>query len=194
MGRAVLKKSSRKNATKRRAPLEPRRLRTPRTLHDLAPDPNNRRVHPARNVQMIRNSLESVGAARSIVIDERNEVLAGSGVLQAATAAGMTKLQIIDTDGDTLVAVRRIGLTKNQKRALALADNRTGELSEWDQLGLAQDVAAGVDLLPFFTDDELRKLLPDAATEHDVNFKAVDETVATEHTCPKCGYEWSGKG
>jgi hypothetical protein len=194
MGRAVLKKSLRKNATPRRAPLEPRRLRTPRTLHDLAPDPNNRRVHPARNVQLIRAALESVGAARSIVIDERNEVLAGSGVLQAATAAGL-KLQIVDTDGDTLVAVRRRGLNKKQKRALALYDNRAGELSEWDQVGLAQDVAAGVDLGPFFTDDELRALLPaaDDAT-HDVNFKAVDKTVATEHTCPKCGYEWSGKG
>jgi hypothetical protein len=23
-------------------------------------------------------------------------------------------------------------------------------------------------------------------------FKSYDENLATEHTCPKCGYEWSG--
>src|SRR6266487_4584445 len=54
-------------------------------------------------------SLKDVGAARSIVIDERNEILAGNGVLAGAAEAGLTKLQIIEADGDTIIAVRRRG-------------------------------------------------------------------------------------
>ena len=108
---------------------------------------------------MIVDALQQVGAARSIVIDERNEVLAGNGVVQAAAAAGITRVRVIDAPGDTLIAVRRRGLTAAQKRDLALYDNRTGELAEWNAPQLEADLQAGVDLTPFFTDKELASLL-----------------------------------
>ena len=66
--------------------------RDPTTLAGLTPDPHNRRTHSARNIAMIAASLKDVGAARSIVIDERNEILAGNGVLAGAAQAGLTKL------------------------------------------------------------------------------------------------------
>lgn len=108
---------------------------------------------------MIAASLRSVGAARSIVIDERNEVLAGNGVIEAAAEAGITKLRVVDVDGDTVVAVRRIGLTPGQKRDLALYDNRAAELAEWDVEQLSADQAAGLDFAEFFRADELADLL-----------------------------------
>src|SRR6266496_3464388 len=94
--------------------------RSPATITDLTPDPHNRRKHNARNVRLLVDALQAVGAARSIVIDERGSVLAGNGVLEAAAEAGLTKLHVVDTDGDTIVAVRRRGLTDDQKRSLAL--------------------------------------------------------------------------
>lgn len=129
---------------------------SPTTIAGLTPDPKNRRTHGARNVEMIAASLKAVGAARSIVIDERNEVLAGNGVLQGAAAAGLSKLQIVDVDGETLVAVRRRNLTKAQKRALALYDNRAAELAEWNVAQLQADVAEGFDFAPYFTTAELK--------------------------------------
>ena len=136
----------------------------PATVADLVADPANRRQHPARNLAMTRESLETVGAARSIVIDESNVVLAGNGVAAAASAAGLTKLRIIETDGDELVAVRRRGLTDEQKRALALYDNRTAELATWDWTQLAADQAAGLSLAPWWDARELAGLqsVPDA--------------------------------
>jgi hypothetical protein len=89
---------------------------------------------------MITEALQQIGAARSIVIDEDNLILAGNGVTEAAAAAGLTKLQIVDVAGDTLVAVRRTGLTAGQKRALAIYDNRTAELAEWNLEQLAADL------------------------------------------------------
>ena len=127
-------------------------------LTDLRPDPENRRAHTPRNVQMIVDGLQHVGAARSIVIDEDNTVLAGNGVTEAASAAGITKVRVIDADGDELIAVRRSGLTPEQKRQLALYDNRTAELAEWNAAQLAADLQNGEDLSAFFLDGELAAL------------------------------------
>jgi hypothetical protein len=184
--------------TVKRAPAKTRpRARAatdPPTLTDLVHDPENRRKRTSRNLSMIVDSLKAVGAARSIVIDEDNVVRAGNGVFEGALAAGITKLQIIDADGDTLIAVRRRGLSDAQKRDLGIYDNRTAELAAWDVTQLAADQKAGLDLKPFFFDAELQALLAAGGTKSPVSFMAVDENVATEHTCPKCGYEWSGKG
>lgn len=108
---------------------------------------------------MVVDALQQVGAARSIVIDENNVVLAGNGVTEAAAEAGITKVQVVDVDGETLVAVRRKGLTAEQKRALAIYDNRTAELAEWNAEQLKADVDAGLSLQPWFSEKEAAKLL-----------------------------------
>ena len=77
---------------------------------------------------MIVESLQYVGAARSIVIDESNVVRAGNGTLEGAKRLGL-KLQVVDADGSTLIAVRRRGLTDRQKLELAFYDNRSAELA-----------------------------------------------------------------
>jgi hypothetical protein len=129
------------------------------TLADLKPDPQNRRDHPPENRAMIRRSLSDVGAARSIVIDENDQILAGNGVIEAASDSGISKLRIIEADGKTVIAVRRRGLSDEQKRRLAMYDNRTSELSTWNGEQLRADIAAGLDLETFFSDAELDAIL-----------------------------------
>lgn len=128
-------------------------------IRDLLEDPTNRRKHSPRNLGMVADSLQHVGAARSIVIDERNEILAGNGVVEAAGQVGITNLKVVDADGQTIVAVRRRGLTDEQKRQLAMYDNRSAELAEWDVDQLRLDVEAGLDMTPFFTTAELDAVL-----------------------------------
>jgi DNA modification methylase len=112
---------------------------------------------------MVVDALHQVGAARSIVIDENNVILAGNGVTEAAGEAGITKVRVVDVAGDELVAVRRVGLTDEQKRRLAMYDNRAGELASWDAEQLQSDAASGLDLKPWFSDEELAKLTGVAA-------------------------------
>lgn len=123
------------------------------TLTDLKPDVNNARLHTPRNIAMIVESLKEIGAARSIVIDESNVVLAGNGVLEAAGKTNLKEVEIIETSGNEIVAVRISNLDEQQKKRLALYDNRTAELAQWDTDILRK--LENVDLTKFWTEGEI---------------------------------------
>jgi len=145
-----------------KAPPAPRKVSTTIeeiSLADLKEDGDNRRAHTPRNIGMIADSLQKVGAWRSISIDENNKTFAGAGVMEAAAEIGMTKVRVIEASGNELIAVRRRGLTKKQKRDYGIYDNRANELSEWDKDRLKKDLAEGLDLKPFFRDAEIASLL-----------------------------------
>jgi len=127
-------------------------------LSALTPDPRNARTHSERNRTLIEASLREVGAARSIVVDEAGVILAGNATVAAAQQAGLTQMRVVDTDGSELVAVRRTNLTPEQKRRLALLDNRTAELAAWDA-GVLASLAEDTDLAGLWEPDELADLL-----------------------------------
>jgi ParB-like chromosome segregation protein Spo0J len=158
----------------------------PSHIGDLTPDPQNRRKRTSRGLGLLVDSLQKVGAARSIVIDEDNIIRAGSGTIEAAAEAGITKLVVVDADGETIVAVRRTGLTEAQKRDLSLYDNRTSELAEWDIELLQHDVTAGKDLAAFFTPKELKRLL-----KTPVQLTMPEVKLEKTTTCPHCGHTFS---
>jgi hypothetical protein len=137
------------------------------SIGDLMPDPKNPRKHPERNIAVLEKSLEQFGAARSIVIDEDGRVLAGNGVVEAAANIGIERIKTIEASGNEIVAVVRRGLTEEQKMGLAVADNKAGELAEWDSDMLAE-ISREVDLTPFFTEEELAELLKDTEQIHEV--------------------------
>ena len=159
-------------------------------IGDLKPDPKNARKHNPRNIGMIERALGEVGAARSIVVDEDGNVLAGNGVIEAAANAGIERVRVIDADGNEIIAVRRSGLTPEQKKKLAYYDNRTAEIADWDVEQIMTDVGAGLDLSAMFTDVELAGL---SMIPPDIEFPEYDESVADEVEyiiCPECGHKW----
>src|SRR5215213_4777055 len=127
-------------------------------LDDLIPDPRNARRHPDRNRSMVEQSLREVGAARSIVVDEDGTILAGNATVAAAAQVGIHRVRIIETDGTELVAVRRSGLSPEQKHRLALWDNRSAESAEWD-IDVLASLADEIDLSGLWEADELAALL-----------------------------------
>ena len=124
------------------------------SVKDLKSDHKNARRRTDRSASLIAESLKRFGAARSIVIDEDGRILAGNGTVEGAKKAGIDKLRIIEAEGDELIAVRRAGLSEDEKVGLALADNRSSDLSEWDNEMLRQ-LSEEHDLTPWFEDDEL---------------------------------------
>jgi hypothetical protein len=128
------------------------------SIKDLKFDHKNARKRTDRSASLIAESLKRFGAARSIVIDEDGRILAGNGTVEGAKAAGIQKLRIIETDGNELIAVQRTGLSENEKVGLALADNRSSDLSEWDNEMLRQ-LSEEQNLSPWFEQAEIEALI-----------------------------------
>ena len=130
-----------------------------RHVKDLKPFRHQVRRHTPRNIGMIGDSLQDVGAARSIVLDEDDEILAGAGTIEAAAERGILNVRVIESDGTEIIAVRRRGLTEDQKIRLALADNRAADLAEYDMAAMKGVLAMpNVDPGRFFNDAELRMI------------------------------------
>jgi DNA modification methylase len=131
------------------------------SISDLRSDHKNARKRTDRSAKLIAESLQRYGAARSIVIDEDNRILAGNGTIEGAKAAGIQNIRVIETDGTEIIAVKRTGLTEDEKIGLALADNRTSDLSDWDK-DMLQQLSAEHDLTPWFDADDLAEILGEA--------------------------------
>ncbi|HXN73875.1 MAG TPA: hypothetical protein VN861_15115, partial [Candidatus Acidoferrales bacterium] len=111
------------------------------SIKELILDEKNANKGTKRGRGLLEDSLEKYGAGRSVVVDRHNRVIAGNKTVEAAVAAGMKSIAVIETDGSSLVAVQRgdLDLKKDKKaRELAIADNRIGELDlEWNPEVLA---------------------------------------------------------
>lgn len=135
-------------------------------------DQRNYRKHSKKNKDLIKKSLEELGAGRSVLLDKENSLIAGNGVFEQAQALGIP-VRVVETDGSELIAVKRTDLaTKDEKRKkLALADNAASDLSEWDvpiiETDWAKDVLAnwGVELPEVVNEDGLKELLDEADFE-----------------------------
>lgn len=95
------------------------------TLADLIPDDKNFNKHSQYGTFLLEKSLTKLGAGRSILIDKNNKIIAGNATVEGAAAIGIENIQIVDSDGTKIIAVRRtdIDLDTAKGRELALADN-----------------------------------------------------------------------
>jgi hypothetical protein len=128
-------------------------------------DPGNVRKHPERNLEVIKASLARFGQQKPIVIDANGVVRAGNGTLEAAKALGWKKIAIVRTE-----------LANSEATAFSIADNRSAELAEWDDPGLAETLRSlqaeefDLDVVGFTSDDVdglLERLANDASGEGD---------------------------
>jgi DNA modification methylase len=129
-------------------------------IAQLILDEKNANNGTKRGRELLEQSLGKYGAGRSVLVDRHDRVIAGNKTVEAAVAAGMKSISVIETDGSSLVAVHRsdLDLKKDKKaRELAIADNRVGELDlEWNPEVLA---SLDVDLQQFWNENELNALL-----------------------------------
>lgn len=110
-------------------------------------DHRNYRKHSQKNLALIERSLAENGAGRSILLDSSGESIAGSGTLQMAMKRGIP-IREIHTNGEELIAVVRDDISPNdpRRKSLALADNATSDLSQWDFEQLREDDWSAEDL------------------------------------------------
>jgi 16S rRNA G966 N2-methylase RsmD len=137
------------------------------SVKDLIPDPQNPNRSNERGASVIEQSLERLGAGRSIVVDKNNKIVAGNQTAKAFQKLGKDDIQIIDSDGSKLVVVRRTDLDLEQggiARELSLADNRTQELSYEVDPAIFAGLDESIDLSWMYTADELAAILAQNST------------------------------
>lgn len=81
-------------------------------------------------------SLRKFGFGRSILLDKNNRIIAGNKTAEKAGELGFENVVIVETDGRTIVAVKRndVDLDSQVGRELALADNATSKANlAWDE-------------------------------------------------------------
>lgn len=119
-------------------------------VDELKPYERNARKHGEEDVAAIAKSIETFGFNDPIgVWGKDNLIVEGHGRLMAAKSLGMEKVPCIRLDH----------LSDEERRAYALAHNRTAELSQWDdelvdsELGDLKALGFDIDLTGFSIDD-----------------------------------------
>lgn len=105
------------------------------SIDDLIQDDHNFNKGTEEGQQLIERSFRECGAGRSVFIDKDNRLVGGNKAQKGFKAAGKSKVVIVDSDADTLVAVRRkdVSLDSAEGRRMALLDNLTTQVNlAWD--------------------------------------------------------------
>src|SRR3954452_2064570 len=91
-------------------------------ISELKPYASNARTHSRKQINQIAASIEEFGFTNPVLLDEDGQIIAGHGRVNAANQLGLKEIPTV-----------RLGhLTRPQKRALRLADNRLAENAPWD--------------------------------------------------------------
>lgn len=132
-------------------------------ISDLKPDKRNLNKHSERGSAMVKRSLEKNGFGRSILIDKDGQIIAGNLTVEEAGQIGLEDVVVVPSDGTKIIAVQRtdVSLDSPQGRELALADNRTAEVSlTWDKDELIQLQEEGlIELTDYFSEIEQAHIL-----------------------------------
>lgn len=98
-------------------------------IHDLVQDDKNFNQGTARGKVLLDRSFERFGAARSVLVDKNNRIIAGNKSTIAAEDHGISKVRVVETTGKDLVVVKRtdLDIETAEGREYALADNMTAK-------------------------------------------------------------------
>lgn len=156
-------------------------------VNDLIPYINNSRTHSEEQVNQIVASINEFGFTNPLLIDEKDNIIAGHGRLLASKKLKMEEVPCIVLSG----------LTEAQKKAYIIADNKMALNAGWDfnllSLELENLKELDFDLeLTGFSDDEIDGLLSTNKDIEDNDYEEQDlkENNTQLHKCPECGCEF----
>lgn len=92
------------------------------SLSLLRPYERNAKKHGPEQIEKLKDSIHEFGFLTPCLIDREYNLIAGHGRAVAAAEMGLKSIPCVFIDG----------LTEEQRKAYILADNRLGELGEWD--------------------------------------------------------------
>ena len=119
-------------------------------ISKLIPYVNNAKQHSDDQVIKIASSIREFGFLNPVLIDKEYNIIAGHGRVMAAKRLDMKEVPCLFVEG----------LSEAQRKAYILADNRLGELADWDmdlvtsELEMLQELDFDIDLTGFELPEE----------------------------------------
>ena len=152
------------------------------SINDLKPYDNNAKIHTESQVQQIKNSILEFGFNDPLAVWKDNVIIEGHGRYLAAKELELKELPIVRLDS----------LSDKQRKAYMLAHNKLTMNTGFDIDILSEELDSidDIDMSDFGFDLDLDDIEP-YDDESPEDFKQFGETVATQHKCPRCGYEWN---
>jgi len=90
----------------------------------------NQKKHSKKQVKLIAGSIREFGFLNPIIVDGKNEIIAGHGRLEAAKELGLKEVPVLQAGH----------LSEEQVKAYRIADNKLTELGEWDEDLLSMEI------------------------------------------------------
>ena len=148
----------------------------------LIPDNKNFNKHTEYGMHILEESIRKFGLGRSILIDKNNRIIAGNGVVETASQIDLDKVLVVETMGNTLVAVKRtdIDLDSAKGRELALADNATGKANLCFDTDLIMQEAEKFDFDPEDWGVSIEEKSGNEADNENEGKKAIDTRLIVE--------------
>ena len=157
------------------------------TLIEWEHNPRNNELAIAK----VARSIERFGFASPIIAREEDRTI----------IAGHTRIAAARSLGLKTIPVRWMRLNKTEAELLALADNKLGEIADWDHDMLKELLSAlpEHDLSDIGWDnEELDEIINGANFDIVENYNSkedkelnLDDFENFDHTCPRCEFEWN---
>lgn len=137
-----------------------------KNIKELRPAEKNVRLHPQKQIDEMKRSVDMFGQYRPLVVTSDGEILVGNGLYETYVQMGKEKIECIVLPADT---------TEDQKKKLMLADNKIFSLGK-DFLANIDEILGEMDEfdIPGFDDDVLKGL-----------YDEINEEAKAEEVIPK---------
>ncbi len=133
-------------------------------------DDHNLNEGTMRGEHLLTQSITTLGLGRGGFADGNRVMMGGNKTVSAAIASNLTKAIFVKSDGSQLIAVRRkdVSIKSEMGQLLKLADNRTHEINyAVSNEELLYHIEKGLDLTPYFTEEELVAIIGEIQPETD---------------------------
>ncbi len=149
-------------------------------LEKIKPFEKNPKIHSDEQIKKISESINKFGFINPVVIDKDYTIIAGHGRYLASIKLGLTEVPTIEVNH----------LSQKEIDAFRIFDNKSNELSSWDERILAQtltELDSDLTKLTGFTDSEV------FSYKNPYNFDDITKQMDRLETEKKEEVEWKAK-
>lgn len=167
-------------------------------LADVDPAAYNPRRISDDELEGLRESLKTFGLVQQLIVNKRTVDKGWPKGSRPTLVGGHQRMKVLELEGEAEAYFIQVDLNAGDEKALNVTLNNPEIQGRFDGESLAQllkeiEEEKGREYYERLRMDEVEVFIPNVDAEPPAEFQDFDdESIETDHQCPKCGYEWSG--